>query len=119
MDIRKTRTCERCKAVVPLDQVRLYPKDQNKNLLVCEPCCGELKKATAGEIVSKTKSLSAPSFIGYFCNRCNYNFRADKYKADIIHNLNCPYCGKNDRLETRKAKLSLTPEVSPLSGKKM
>lgn len=120
MDIRKTRTCERCKAVVPLDQVRLYPKDQNKNLLVCEPCCGELKKATAGEIVtSKTKNLSAPSFLGYFCNRCNYNFRADKNKAGVTCNLSCPYCGKNDSLEIRKAKPSATPKVPPLSGRKM
>ncbi len=104
MDIRKTRTCERCKGVVPLDQVRLYPKDQTKNLLLCPNCCEELKKASLGEIAgSKTKTLSPPNFRGYFCTRCNYNFRADRSKAGVTYNLHCPYCGKTDRLEKKKA----------------
>src|SRR3989338_2348281 len=105
MDIRKTRTCERCKLVVPLDQVRLYPKDETKNLLVCTNCCTELKKASAGEIESlKTKTLLPTSYTGYFCTRCNYNFRADRSKAGLMYNLHCPYCGKTDRLEKKKAR---------------
>ena len=119
MDIRKTRTCERCKSVVPLDQVRLYPKDQNRNLLVCGGCCAELKKATAGEIAeSKVKTLSPPNFLGYFCSRCNYNFRADRSKAGITYNLCCPYCGKNDRLETRRSSTSGAPKASSFSERK-
>lgn len=103
MDIRKTRTCERCKSVVPLDQVRLYPKDETKNLLVCGNCCLELKKATAGEIgTSKLTMPNSPSYLGYFCTRCNYNFRADRSKAGLTYNLHCPYCGKTDRLEKKK-----------------
>ncbi len=104
MDIRKTRTCERCKNVVPLEQVRLYPKDESRNLLVCDNCCGELKKATAGEIAaSKLKVPEPASYTGYFCTRCNYQFRADRSKAGLTYNLHCPYCGKADRLERKKA----------------
>ncbi len=41
-DMRKTRTCEKCKAAVPLNQVRLYPKSADQNLMVCGKCCEEL-----------------------------------------------------------------------------
>lgn len=102
MDIRKTRTCERCKGVVLLDQVRLYPKSDNKNFLVCVSCCEELKKASAGQIPStdfKAKNTAPSSFIKYNCTRCNYNFKADDSRAGLTYNLHCPYCGKIDRLQ--------------------
>ncbi|MDP3734474.1 MAG: hypothetical protein Q8R37_04545 [Nanoarchaeota archaeon] len=103
MDIRKTRTCEQCSAVVTLDKVKLYPKNEEENILVCEPCCNEIKKKRSGEIAdSKAKTPSPPNYTGYSCTRCNYRFRADRSKAGLIHNLMCPYCGKNDRLEKKK-----------------
>ena len=104
MDIRKTRTCERCKTVVLLDQVRLYPKSDNKNFLVYTNCCEELKKASAGQIKAevKTRDLGPASFIKYNCTRCNYNFKADDSKAGLTYNLHCPYCGKEDRLHKTK-----------------
>ncbi|MBS3170005.1 hypothetical protein J4210_05980 [Candidatus Woesearchaeota archaeon] len=99
-DIRKTRTCERCKNVVPLDQVRLYPKDETRNLLLCEPCCSEVKEQNAGNLMtSKIKPLAPSELINYLCTRCSYRFKADRAKAGVTYNLNCPYCGKNDKLE--------------------
>lgn len=119
MDIRKTRTCERCKIVVLLDQVRLYPKSDNKNFLVCTNCCEELKKASAGQISAaeiKTKALEPASFVKYSCTRCNYNFKADNSKAGLTYNLHCPYCGKIDRLQ--KVQRMSSPPQPPTSGAK-
>ncbi len=107
MDIRKTRTCERCKSVVLLDQVRLYPKSDNKNFLVCVTCCEELKKAVAGQLPTtdlKAKNIMPAALMKYNCIRCNYNFRADTAKAGVTYNLHCPYCGKSDKLQPLKAK---------------
>ncbi|HIH11197.1 TPA: hypothetical protein HA241_03340 [Candidatus Woesearchaeota archaeon] len=108
MDIRKTKTCERCKAVVPLERVRLYPKDENRNLVLCDNCCEEVKKralpSNQKNMSAKTAKVSLSStseYSHYNCTRCNYNFRADKNKAGVTHNLCCPYCGKSDRLEKR------------------
>lgn len=115
MDIRKTRTCERCKGVVLLDQVRLYPKSDNKNFLVCTGCCEELKKASAGQIPStdlKAKNLAPVSIIKYNCTRCNYNFKADNSKAGLTYNLHCPYCGKIDRLQKIRAKEVQAPNLA-------
>lgn len=49
-DIRRIRTCERCKSTVPLDGVRLYPKTHDQYMLVCERCCNELKGISKGKI---------------------------------------------------------------------
>ncbi len=43
MDIRRTRTCERCKTQVPLQLVKLFPRNNDQSWIVCEPCCDELK----------------------------------------------------------------------------
>ncbi|MBU1112223.1 MAG: hypothetical protein ABIG93_02155 [archaeon] len=103
MEIHRARTCERCKQVIPLNKVRLYPKDKEGNLLVCESCCDELKKAGKGTLVSsKIKPLPPPDYVSYFCSRCNYNFKIDLSKTGITTNLNCPYCGRLDRLEKRR-----------------
>ncbi|MBI2125687.1 hypothetical protein HYV87_02265 [Candidatus Woesearchaeota archaeon] len=118
MDIRKTRTCERCKNVVLLDQVRLYPKSDNKNFLVCVGCCEELKKASAGLIPSDLKAKGpAPILMKYNCTRCNYNFKADNSRAGLTYNLHCPYCGKMDRLQKIKARES-SAEPNKFAAKK-
>jgi len=59
MDIRKTRTCERCRTVVLLDKVRLFPKEKDMNILVCENCCEELKEAAKPKTMI-TNSRIAP-----------------------------------------------------------
>ncbi|MBI2669257.1 hypothetical protein HYX14_05430 [Candidatus Woesearchaeota archaeon] len=101
MDIRKTRTCERCKVVVPLPQVRLFPKDISTNILVCENCCEDLKRATkAPALQSKVKNLPQAEYKSFSCSRCDYDFRIDKAKAGITHNIMCPYCGQSDRLRS-------------------
>ena len=102
MDIRKTRTCERCRTVTPLDKVRLFPKDKDINLLVCDKCCEELKEAAKPKtsiINSRIAPLPHPEYASYRCMRCDYAFRVDRAKAGITHNLHCPYCGHSDRLK--------------------
>ena len=106
IDIRRTKTCQKCKNVVSLDKVRLFPKDKDTNILVCDACCEELKqRGKDKEPVQNSKANSVPTitYTTYTCTRCNYSFRADKNKAGVIHNLMCPYCGKPDRLEKPKA----------------
>ena len=100
MDIRRTRTCERCKATVPIDKVMLFAKDESKNILVCENCGEELKKKVP-ELKTKIGKLPTPKFVTYFCLRCKYSFRADDSKIGVTYNLHCPYCGRTDKLEMR------------------
>lgn len=123
-DIRRTKTCEKCKAVIPLDRVRLYPKNPQKpgvNMVVCDRCCEELKNIAKGKIASPVsfkddtiiiKKSAAPTHTEpekqtrlvpedpdlshYICTRCNYKF---KFNDDGIIVLRCPYCGKPDSLK--------------------
>ena len=61
MDMRRTRTCERCKTAVPLDQVRIVPKNNDVNLLVCDNCMTEIKRATPdGRIMGAQSRIYAP-----------------------------------------------------------
>lgn len=100
MDIRRVRTCERCKAVVPLERVRLYPKGKDVNVLVCDTCCNELKQTVKqGPPKALIKNIPPAQPKLYRCNRCNYSFRVDQVKVGLLHRLACPYCGKDDRLE--------------------
>ena len=102
MDIRRVRTCERCKAVVPLERVRLYPREKGKdvNVLVCDTCCNELKQTVKqGPPKAPIKNIPPAQPKLYRCNRCNYSFRVDQAKVGLLHRLACPYCGKDDRLE--------------------
>lgn len=97
-NIQGTRTCERCKTATPLNKVKLFPKDKETNLLVCEKCHQELSRP---RLVSRTKPLPQAEYAKYFCTRCKYPFRADSLKVDVIYNLKCPYCGKDDKLLER------------------
>src|SRR3989338_9599428 len=101
VDIRKTRTCEKCDSVVVLDKVRLVPKNKETNLLVCDKCCDELKKMAARETKfdSKVEPLLPPQLSKYLCRRCDYSFKVDINKAGLTYNLHCPYCGKADQLQ--------------------
>lgn len=101
MDIRKTRTCDRCKGQTPLDKVRLVPKNKEENFVLCEKCSKEFKErsSTVALRSTKIKPLPEPTYTKYRCTRCRYSFRVDTTKADVTHRLHCPYCGKSDQLE--------------------
>ena len=154
MDIRKTRTCEKCKASVPLDKVKLYPRTKDQNWLLCEACCEQTKAKVSQQIVSNFpkkststitnnvitrmpgdltkpfqpkesreekpvldqrkkiilntgKPATAPAlqtknvneFKAMSCTRCKYNFKIDPMRANVLYNVCCPYCGKDDRLD--------------------
>ncbi len=102
MDIRKSRTCEKCKTAVPLDQVRLYPKPSGGNLLLCNTCLNATKKnQREPSIPTKTAKLPAADHVAFQCGRCKYQFRVDENKANVTYNLHCPYCGKSDKLTRR------------------
>jgi DNA-directed RNA polymerase subunit RPC12/RpoP len=119
-DIRRTRTCERRKAAVPLDQVKIYPKKPDVNMILCEACCEIVKNAAknnsnmprgfSSKIQIKPSAASEPrpkpaaktedsDYETYICTRCNYRFRIDKYKIGSQTLLRCPYCGKPDNLK--------------------
>ena len=128
-DIRKTRTCERCKVQVPLANVRLFAQNEQRNLILCEACCDILKKKDGnftlpGErkivrnvyqprgILSQNqppvsnagkeenpKILNRPQMS---CNRCDYKFTLSESRPGVVPGLACPYCGKSDRLQRVK-----------------
>ena len=123
----KTRTCEKCSVQVPLDKVRLYPRDAEKNWLVCESCCERLKsnsQTKASNLLPKKdliKNVAKPllakppisitqkkpeqknnsDYRTLFCTRCKYYFKVDDRKGGVYNKIVCPYCGKEDRLGVR------------------
>jgi len=125
-DIRRTRTCEKCKAIIPFDRVRLFPKSPDKpgvNMVVCDVCCEQLKKGITGRLstvsVSKdgTISVKKPSIgaapeppkpvakqrvvsdkPGADHYLCSRCNYKFKFDDDGITSLRCPYCGKADKL---------------------
>jgi len=112
-DIRRTKTCERCKASVGFDQVKYMPTKGGPNgmMLVCAKCADEIKSGVQSKVPSEAKKLdiqrqekaAAPSDkkSSFFCGRCNYNFKIDESRIGISFNLKCPYCGKPDRVSKR------------------
>ncbi len=59
VDIRKTRTCEKCTMQVPLDKVKLYPRG-DKTMIVCEACLDRLKNAAKTTLSNVPKHLQEP-----------------------------------------------------------
>jgi ribosomal protein L37AE/L43A len=127
MDIRRTRTCERCKSVVPLERIRLVPKNNDQNILICDNCMTDLKSTPNSKITNSqsriymdapkekisnqsrfgTSSqriipLPAPDYSKYTCTKCSYVFRVDRVKAGITYGVKCPYCGRSDKLRLYK-----------------
>ncbi len=99
MDIRKTRTCEQCRNVVSLDKIRLLAKDESTSILVCSNCEDYFKTRTSPtSLGTRITPLPKADYLSYSCDRCHYEFRADRFKADVTYNLKCPYCGKTDKL---------------------
>ena len=125
-DIRKVRTCERCKVQVPLANVRLYARDAEHNMLLCEPCCDTFKKKKLEFSFNSQKTvvrnvyqpkemirnqpaikitepkLEASKVINrpmMKCSRCDYTFTMAEQKSGSLPTLSCPYCSKADRLQ--------------------
>jgi len=121
MEIRKTRTCEKCNVQVPLGKVKFYPRDDSRNWLLCEACAEKMKtnrmkqsaalapqpapkkemiknvvqpKAQSKNIIVSTD----PSYDTKYCNRCHYQFQIDLDSKNRVKKMVCPYCGKDDRL---------------------
>lgn len=131
VDIRRTRTCEKCNAIISLDEVKLFPKDATSNWLVCPSCCERLKTRSKDKAQSKLASniheerrIEEPQFKNVvlrtkkepkpepipvstqremFCRLCNYSFSVDKSKLNPydLKRLCCPYCGKTNHLTPR------------------
>ena len=128
MEIRNSRTCEKCGNSSPLNKVKLFPKDKESNWLVCEECCEKLKiaaeKLKTGieghrnipmlkrepirnvvkakeEIKAKPIQVEKKEDLDLqvvFCSRCKYKFKINVQRADICFRVFCPFCGKDDRL---------------------
>ncbi len=128
MEIRNSRTCEKCGVSSPLDKVKLFPKNKESNWLVCEECCEKLRIAAeklktgieghrnipvfkrepirnvvkVNEETPKAKpkeeKKSELDCQTVFCSRCKYKFKIDVRRADVCYRVFCPFCGKDDRL---------------------
>jgi DNA-directed RNA polymerase subunit RPC12/RpoP len=98
-----TKTCERCKNIVPLSKIKLRAKGTDSAWLICDECALELKHNSKANIESKfpksQKKKADDEKEDYLCTRCRYHFRIDPYKVGNYVNLKCPYCGRSDRLE--------------------
>jgi DNA-directed RNA polymerase subunit RPC12/RpoP len=109
-DIRRTKTCERCKANVSFEEVKYLPSKGSPNgmMLVCAKCVDEIKNSNAGKppkdikpSASKNEPKKSEGKTEFFCARCNYKFKVDESRLGYTLNLNCPYCGKPDRISKR------------------
>ena len=118
MDIRATRTCEKCGNVVPLDKIRIVSKGKNQTAVLCADCAakqstttGALRSEESAAYIRERASLAdskkrtvsqaqqrSVDRISLTCTRCNYKFAVDRNKANIQYNVVCPYCGKADRI---------------------
>jgi hypothetical protein len=118
METVQTRTCEQCKRATPLPKVRLFPRSNGKQWLLCDICCEEQKTRTQPRISNipqqaKPKNTSAATPSGrqalaantatvtrekLRCSHCNYKFYANTREAGVTFKLRCPYCSKSDAL---------------------
>lgn len=102
--VYKTRACEKCREMMPLEQLKLFPKDKEKNILICGKCREKLSTLSTAGI----EPLPPPTYRWYACTRCRYTFKADAAKVGIFYKLHCPYCGRSETLQ--KVKHALHPQ---------
>ncbi|MDP3990185.1 MAG: hypothetical protein Q8Q01_03185 [archaeon] len=100
MDIRRVRTCEKCKTSVPLSRVRLMPKNKDASMLVCDECCSAMQTARSQNPPKKPIRNIPANVEKRQCTRCNYSFRISTTRLDLQKPV-CPYCGKDDRVTNR------------------
>jgi len=136
MEVRRSRTCEKCKNTVPLDRVRLYPRDNERNWLLCDNCCEALRSKGDEKVSNKVKpitnELTAKNLKAakeplsskgapegkeqMFCARCKYSFYIDPAKAMVARIYNCPYCGKSDKIYDRRSGRQIVEDPPLNSG---
>lgn len=92
-EIRQT-ICDRCRKSVPVSDIRYIAIGENSNIIVCPSCRDKINTQKTSPQKNTTQKIL------YMCERCNYKFR---YNPEGVSNLNCPSCGKNDRLIEYKA----------------
>ncbi len=119
MPLSKTRKCEQCTIVTPLENLKLFPTKDGKGYRFLCLECGEQFKKRASPNLGASSAKSAPSAAKtaapktalakeqqqkdqlkepLICIRCNYKFKADLDKAGVSYNLVCPYCGRKDQI---------------------
>jgi|SRR3989338_3216505 len=110
MDIRRVRTCEKCKTTVPLSRVRLMPKNKDTSILVCDDCSNAMQVANSQSQPKKPIRNIPANVEKRQCTRCNYSFRISTTRLDLQKPV-CPYCGRDDRV-ANKGELPKPPESS-------
>ncbi len=111
MVLSKTRRCEQCTSVTPLETLKLFPTKDGKGYRFLCSECGEQFKTRASPNTGAKSVTSAPKPSQakepqqkaqlkevLVCLRCNYKFKADLDKAGVSYNLVCPYCGRKDQI---------------------
>ena len=89
--VSKQVLCDRCKKLVPSNQVRYVPVGREYIKVLCRECRLGKPKAALVKIKDDKKV--------YFCSRCKYNFKHDSKGTT---NLRCPYCGRTDKVSEKK-----------------
>lgn len=100
METLRTRTCEKCRYPVPISKIKLFPRSENRNWVLCPRCYENLKRKKAEEkarLESSTPRIREKiNKVSFVCSRCNYVFKIDENKARS--SIVCPYCGKDDKI---------------------
>lgn len=86
--------CSKCKNPVPIRDIK-YVQDKKESPRILCSSCREEKKENVSRVLKKQSENPKKS---YHCLRCTYDFKVNPSKADI----NCPYCGKSDRIKENK-----------------
>jgi DNA-directed RNA polymerase subunit RPC12/RpoP len=95
MQNNKEMMCDSCRKLVPTTDVRYASNSRSLNSMGVKAVCSSCRaKAEAG---AKSATMQVSKKPGYFCSRCNYNFKS---LGDDKKRINCPYCGKDDRIST-------------------
>ena len=118
LNITRTKTCERCKKETHLAEMKFYPIDKERNIFICQKCYQELKGTRDPKINQRTmeteprtvrskimpagitsKEENRINKVNLFCDRCSYKFSIDQNKMAIFKSIQCPYCGKTDKVK--------------------
>ncbi|MBU1199742.1 MAG: hypothetical protein KKF46_05650 [Nanoarchaeota archaeon] len=100
VDLDRMIICDKCRKSVSVRTVRYVPVSYDKLMVVCAACRGKNEvKVKDGKPVKPTEKNKDISKEDYFCSRCNYRF---KFKPSLTAKLQCPYCGKGDKIKKTK-----------------
>ena len=89
-DDTRRMICDRCRKSVPIPEIKYLPKGKDSTIALCLAC--RIKNKETEEFKGTKGGVKKI----YFCVRCRYKFQFNK---DGMHNLMCPYCGRNDKIQ--------------------